>query len=89
MVTEKSNGEKPLNTINIQFDEHSSTKPGIQAVFGEEFVRNRTSGCEYHIQKSVDKHKKFLNVEDGNSFNFLVTGMKNSITEEGYLYEKA
>ena len=41
------------------------------------------------LQKSVDKHNKYLNTEDGVEFNHLVLAMKNSVTEEGYKREKA
>ena len=84
MVLERSCNQKSFNPINIQFDEHSITKPRLKAVFGEEFVETRTIGCEYHVQKSVDKHKKFFNDRDGESFNIIVTAMKNSVTEDGF-----
>ena len=43
---------------NIQFDEHGCTKIAIKAVFGEEFLKPRTLGCDYHLDGSVDKYKK-------------------------------
>ena len=78
-----------FNPIVIQCDEHGSAKIGLREVYGDEFVNTRTSGCEYHLQKSVDKHKKYFNEEDGFNFNILVNALKNSVTEEAYTREKS
>ena len=67
-----------FNPTTIQCDEHASAKIGLKNVYGDEFVENRTSGCEFHLQKSIDRHKKYFNTNDGTAFNMLVLAMKNS-----------
>ena len=78
-----------FNPIVIQCDEHGSAKIALKDIYGEDFVECRTSGCEYHLQKSVDKHKKYFNKEDAIQFNMLVNALKNCVTEEGYNREKS
>ena len=62
----KENGQiiKIFNLSIIQCDEHLSNQNGIEAVFGQEFVENRTASCEYHFEKSVEKHLKLLPTDD-------------------------
>ena len=62
----KENGQiiKLFNPSIIQCDEHLSNQNGTEAVLGQEFVENRTASCEYHFEKSVEKHLKLLPTGD-------------------------
>ena len=62
----KENGQiiKLFNPSIIQCDEHLSNQNGTEAVFGQEFIENRTASCEYHFEKSVEKHLKLLSIDD-------------------------
>ena len=55
-ASEKGNLVKPFNPTILQCDEHSSNYKGIEAVFGNTFFEKRTTSCEYHFDKSVNKH---------------------------------
>ena len=77
-----------FNPTNIHFDEHSCTKIAIKAVFGEEFLKPRTLGCDCHVDRSVDKRKKCFNSSDSDLFCYLVNSLKNSVTEDGHNREK-
>ena len=88
MLNDYTNQSDKFNPINIQFDEHQSTKIAIKSVFGEEFLLTRTLGCDYHLNRSVEKHKKYVNSSDATLFGILINAMKNSVTEDGYYQEK-
>ena len=75
---------KLFNPTNIQCDEHTSNRNGIEAVFGMEFLTNRTSSCEYHIDKSIKKHVKVVADVDKKSYEMLIISMKNATTKESY-----
>ena len=62
----KENGQiiKIFNPSIIQCDEHLSNQNGIEAVFFFDFVENRTASCEYHFEKSLEKHLKLLPTDD-------------------------
>ena len=77
-----------FNPTNIQLDEHGSTKIAIKAVSGVEFLKKSTLGCGYHLDRSVDKHKKHFNSSDVDLFCVLVNSLKNSVTEDGHNQEK-
>ena len=72
-----------FNPTNIQLKENGCTK-----IAGEEFLKPRTLGCDYHLDRSVDKHKKYFNSSYFDLFCFLVNSLKNSVTEDGYNREK-
>lgn len=55
---------KIFNPSIIQCNKHLSNQNGMETVFGQEFVKNRTVSCEYHFQKRVEKHLKLLAIED-------------------------
>ena len=73
-----------FNPIHIKCDEHSGNRIGITAVFGDEFLENRTSSCEYHYDKSVEKHKKYVRNEDVGLYKTLSSSIKNSVTTDHY-----
>ena len=77
-----------FNPNNIQSDEHGCTKIAIKVVLGEEFLKPHTLGCDYHLDRSVDKSKKYLNSSDFELFCFLVNSLKNNVMEDGYNREK-
>ena len=70
-----------FNSTNIQFGEHGSTKIAIKAVFGEEFLKTCTLGCDYHLDRSV--YKKHFNSCDVDLFCVLLNSLKNNVTEDG------
>ena len=74
----KENGQiiKIFNPSIIQCDKHLSNQSGIEAVFGQEFVENRTVSCNYHFEKSVEKHLKLLSTEDQQSYKTLANFSK-------------
>ena len=81
---------KMFNPSIIQCEEHLSNQNGIEAVFGQDFVENRTASCEYHfVEKSVEKHLKPLPTEDKQSYKTLATSLKNTVTEEAFIRVKA
>ena len=53
-----------FNPVHIKYDEHPGNQIAIKKVFGVKFDQERTSSREYHFNKSVEKHKKFLRNED-------------------------
>ena len=83
-------GHQVINNPSIiQCEEHLSNQNGIEAVFGQDFVENRTASCEYHFEKSVEKHLKLLATEDKQSYKTLATSLKNTMTEEAFIKVKA
>ena len=55
-ASEKGNPVRPFNPTILQCDEHISNYKGIEAIFGNTFFEKRTTSCEYHFDKSVNKH---------------------------------
>ena len=53
-----------INPVHMKYNKHSGNQIAIKNVFGVKFYQERTSSCEYHFNKSVEKHKKFLRNED-------------------------
>ena len=49
-----------FNLAHMNYDEHPGNQIAIKKVFGVKFYQERTSSCEYHVNKSVEKHMKFL-----------------------------
>ena len=47
-----------LNPYHLKEDEHGGNKIGMRDVFGETFVNERTSSCEFHSDHSVKNHLK-------------------------------
>ena len=68
----------------MKYDEHSGNQTAIKKVFGVKFYQERTSSCEYHFNKSVEKHKKFLRNKDISTYKKLCAGVKNSVKTESY-----
>ena len=87
----KENGQiiKTFSPSIIHCDEHLSNQNGIKAVFGQEFVENRTESCEYHFEKSTEKHLKLLPTEHYKSYKTLETSLKNAVAEETFIRVKA
>ena len=73
-----------FNPTNIQFHEHGSTKIAIKSAFVEKFLQIRTLGCDYHLDRSVDKHNKYFNSSDVDLFCVLVNPLKNSVMKDEY-----
>ena len=55
-ASEKGNPVRPFNPTILQSDEHISNYREIDAIFGNTFFEKRTTSCEYHFDKSVNKH---------------------------------
>ena len=49
-----------LNPFHLKDDENGANKIGMRAVSGETFVNERTSSCEFHIDKNVTKRKSHI-----------------------------
>ena len=81
----KENGQviKIFNSSIILRDEHLSNQNGIEAVFRQDLLENRTLSCEYHFEKGIKKHIKLLSTEDQLLYKTLATSPKNVVTEEG------
>ena len=73
-----------FNPTCIKYDEHDGNRIGISAVFGETFIKERTSSCDYHYDQSVGSHKRYLNPNDVGLNQALAAKMKNSVTVEAY-----
>ena len=52
------------------------------------FRKNRTASCEYHFEKSIEKHLKLLPAEDQQLYKTLATSLNNAVTEEAFIREK-
>ena len=59
-ASEKGNPVRPFNPTILQCDEHISNDKRIEAVFGNTFFEKRTASCEYHFDKSVNKHQRLV-----------------------------
>ena len=68
----------------MKYDEHPGNQIAIKKVFGVKFYQERTSSGEYHFNKIVEKHKKFLRTEDIGRYKKLCADMKNYVTSESY-----
>ena len=77
-----------FNPTNIQYDKHGSTKISVKSAFGEKFLKTCTSGCDYYLDCSIDKHKKYFNSSDIDLLCVLVNPLKNSVMKDEYNREK-
>ena len=59
-ASEKGNPVRPFNPTILQCDEHISKYKRKEAVFGNTFFEKRTASCEYHFDKSVNKHQRLV-----------------------------
>ena len=80
-ASEKGNPVRPFNPTILQCDEHISNYKGIEAVFGKTFFEKRTASCEYHFDKSVNKHQRLVSDEDKIDYKILISGMKNAVSD--------
>ena len=58
----KENGQviKIFSSSVIQCDDHFSNQNGIETLFGQDFVQNRTASCEYQFKKSNSAAKSLM-----------------------------
>ena len=75
-ASEKGNPVRPFNPTILQCDEHISKYKRKEAVFGNTFFEKRTASCEYHFDKSVNKHQRPVSDEDKIDYKILTSGMK-------------
>ena len=75
-ASEKGNPVRPFNPTILQRDEHISNDKWIEAVFGNTFFKKRTASCEYHFDKSANKHQKLVSDEGKIDYKILTPGMK-------------
>ena len=73
-----------FNPTCTECDEHVGNRIGISAVFGERFIKERTSSCDHHYDQSVERHKRYLDPNDVGLYQALTAKMKNSVTVEEY-----
>ena len=74
--------EYVFNPYHIKDDKHGGNKLGMKAVFGETFVNERTSRCEFHMEQSVKNQKKYVTKESREFYANLCNGLKDSSTTE-------
>ena len=75
-ASEKGNPVSPFNPTFLQCDEHISNYKEIEVVFGNTFFEKRTASCEYHLDKNVNKHQRFVSDEGKIDYKILTSGMK-------------
>ena len=75
-ASEKGNPVRPFNPTFLQCGEHISNYKGIEAVFGNTFLEERTASCECHFDKSANKHQRLASNEDKIDSKVLTSGMK-------------
>ena len=75
-ASEKGNLVRPFNPTILQCDEHISNYKRIEAVIGNPFFEKRTASCEYHFDKSANKHQRLVSNEDKIDYKVLTSGMK-------------
>ena len=61
---------------------NGGNKIGMRDVFGEVFANECTSSCEFHLDRSVKNHKKYLYKESREFYGKLCTSLKTSNTVE-------
>ena len=71
-----------FNPYHLKGDEQGGNKIGMQDVFGEALVNERTSSCEFHLDQSEKSCKKYLNKESSEFYGDLCTSLKTSDTVE-------
>ena len=75
-ASEKGNPVRSFNPTILKCDEHISNYKEIESVFGNTFFEKRTVSCEYHFDKSVNKHQRLVSDEDKIDYKTLTSGMK-------------
>ena len=75
-ASEKGNPVKSFNLTILKCDKHISNYKGIESVFGNTFFEKRPVSCEYHFDKSVNKHQRLVSDEDKIDYKALTSGMK-------------
>ena len=71
-----------FNPYHLKDDEHGGNEIGMQDVFGEAFVNEGTSICEFHWDHSAKNHKKYQNKQSREFYAELCTSLKTSNTVE-------
>ena len=87
-VSEKGNPVRPFNSTILQCEEHISNYKGREAVFGKTIFQKRTTSCEYHFDKSVNKHQRLVSYEDKIDYKILTLGIKTAVSEDAYIRVK-
>ena len=80
--------EMVFNPFHLKDDEHGGNKIGMVTVFGEDFVRNRTSSCEYHFNLSVKNHRKNVKQKDRKEYTQLCKELKEAQLKTVYQTKK-
>ena len=73
-----------FNPYHLKDDEHGGNKLGMSAVFGEVFVVDRTSSCEFHYLQAVRNHARYINKVNRDQYMDLCTKLKDSLSQEVY-----
>ena len=73
-----------FNPYHLKDDEHGGNKIGMARVFGENFVKDRTSSCLYHLDQSVRNHKKLVSKEQQVEYQLLWGELKDAVTKQAY-----
>ena len=94
MLTDLARDSNPLapivifNPFHLKDDEHGGNKIGMATVYGKDFVKNRTSSCEYHFNLSVKNHIKNVRQNDRKQYSKICHAMKEAILKEIYATRK-
>ena len=75
-ASEKDKPVRPFNPTILPCDEHISNYSEIEAVFRNTFFEKRTTSCEYHFDKSLNKHQRLVSDEGKIDYKVLTSGMK-------------
>ena len=67
-----------FNPFHLKDDKNGANKIGMRAVSGEMFVNERTSSCEFHIDKNVTKRKSHIVKESQEYYFSLLQKLKNA-----------
>ena len=57
-------------------------------MFGKAFFVNWTTSCEYHFDKSANKHQRLVSDEGKTDYKILTSGMKIALVEDAYIRVK-
>ena len=73
-----------FNPYHLKDDDHGGNKLGMSAVFGEVFVVDRTSSCEFHYLQAVRNHARYINKVSRDQYMDLCIKLKDSLSQEVY-----
>eukprot|EP00794_Sanderia_malayensis_P013304 gene13304-14677_t len=73
-----------FNLYHLKDAEHGGNKIGMARVFGESFVKERTSSCLYHLDLSIRNHRKLVSKETQVEYQILWGELKDAVKKQAY-----